>query len=78
MTNDILTFNAGTSELTQCTLALLSSDNIIEGSSLLRNIITANEIFLGETVPVILGEILAVDTSGECKGNYIIEIASEL
>ena len=63
--NGVLTFTAGTTVLTQCIPAVLSPDSNIEPSSLLENIFAVNETFLGETSTVTLGQLFAVDASGE-------------
>ena len=63
--DSVLTFTAGTTVLTQCIPIVLSPDSNIEPSSLLENIFAVNETFLGETSTVTLGQLFAVDASGE-------------
>ena len=63
--DSVLTFTAGTTVLTQCIPTVLSPDSNIEPSFLLENIFAVNETFLGETSTVTLGQLFAVDASGE-------------
>lgn len=60
-----LTFLAGTTVLTQCINIGLSLDKEVEMSSLLSDIFATNVTFMGETSPLKLGQLFAIDAPGK-------------
>ena len=69
--NETLTFPADTTELTRCIDVELFLDGAAEPLMLLNDIFAATAMFQGNSVAVMLGQVLATDTAS--SGMSILE-----
>ena len=65
--NELIIFEEGTIELTQCIDVGLMPDSISEPPMLLMDMLAANATFQGETSVIMLGDVFAVDTINSGK-----------